>query len=261
MKHLVKVWLMMAKSAAQSQLLTSFGGLIFIIGKVVRFLLYFIFLFSVISQAGKLAGYSASQAILFFLVFSIVDVVAQFLFRGVYVFRPLVISGNYDLDLLKPLPSWFRPLFGWTDILDLITLPPLLVFTGWYVFSQQLFVSWLGVILFLLLLVNSILVSFAFHLFVSSICVLTTQIDHLIWVYRDLKAMGRFPTDIYSRKVKLVLTFIVPVVVLVTVPAKALLGLLSWSGVLISFLVGFTAAYLSLRFWFWSLRHYTSASS
>jgi len=251
----------MAGIAAQSQLLTSKGGILFLIGKVARLVFFFIFLYSVLSGVGSLAGYSREQVILFFLVFNIVDIVIQFLFRGAYVFRPLIISGNYDLDLLKPLPSYFRPLFGWTDILDLITLLPLLIFTAWYIFTHQLLASPSSFILFLFLLANSILLGFAFHLLVCSIGVLTTEVDHLIWVYRDLTGMARFPTDIYGKGVRLALTFIIPVVVLITMPAKALLGVLSPAAIIFSFLVGILASYFSLKFWFFSLKKYTSASS
>ena len=126
--RLIKIWLMVASRAAQTQLLTGWGGIIFLLGKIVRFLLFFVFLFAVLGSAQTLAGYSREQVILFFLVFNIIDISVQFLFRGVYQFRPLVVSGEYDLDLLKPLPSFFRPLFGWADILDFITLIPLWIY-------------------------------------------------------------------------------------------------------------------------------------
>lgn len=251
----------MAGIAAQSQLITTKGGFLFLIGKIIRFFFFFIFLFSVLSGVGSLAGYSKEQVILFYLVFNIVDIIIQFLFRGVYIFRFSVVSGNYDLDLLKPLPSFFRPLFGWTDILDLITLLPLLIFTIWYIFTHQLLASSLSFALFLLLLINSTLVGFAFHLLVCSVCVLTTKIDHLVWIYRDLTGMARFPTDIYGKGVRIALTFVVPVIVLITVPAKALLGLLNPMAIIFSLLVGILASYFSLKFWFFSLKKYTSASS
>ncbi len=261
MKRIVRIWLGLAKIAAQSQLLTSSSGMLFIIGKIVRFLFFFVFIFSVISKGGSLAGYTSSQVIFFFLVFNIIDTVVQFLFRGVYAFRPLVISGNYDLDLLKPLPSFFRPIFGWTDILDLITLVPLLGFTIFYIFSHQLFSGLVNFLIFFLLIFNSILVGFAFHLFICAICVLTTEIDHLVWIYRDLTAMARFPTDIYGKGIRVVLTFVIPVIVLITVPAKALMGLLSPFWILASFIVGILSVVFSLKFWSWSLKRYTSASS
>lgn len=259
--RLIKIWLMIASRAAQAQLLTNWAGVLFIVGKIVRFLLFFVFLFAVLSSAKTLAGYTREQVIFFFLVFNLVDIIIQFFFRGVYVFRPLVVSGNYDLDLLKPLPSYFRPLFGWTDVLDFITLLPLWGYFLWFIFAHQLFAGFGNLLLFFLLLVNALLIAFAFHLFVCAVCVLTTEIDHLVWVYRDLSNMARFPTDIYQKGIQYVLTFTIPVVILITVPAKALLGLLSWQWVILSFVISGIALWGSLRFWKYALTQYSSASS
>jgi ABC-2 type transport system permease protein len=190
-----------------------------------------------------------------------VDIVVQFLFRGVYVFRQLVVSGNYDLDLLKPWPSWFRPLFGWTDILDLITLGPFLGFFIWYAISHQLVESFWQVAMFGLLFGNALVLAFGFHLFVCSVGVLTTEVDHLVWVYRDLTSMARFPTDVYSKGVRYALTFTIPVVILMTVPAKAMLGLLDARWVVGSLAVGGVVMWGSLKFWGYALRQYSSASS
>jgi len=260
-KHLVKIWLMCCFQAAQIELLTHWGSFLFLLGKIVRFLLFFTFLFMVLSSAETLAGYTRGQVVLFFLIFNLVDIMVQFLFRGVYQFRFRVVSGDYDLDLLKPLPSFFRPLFGYSDILDFITLIPLWGYFLWFVFANQLFPSALHLLSFLALLLNSLILAFAFHLFVCAVCVLTTEIDHLIWVYRDLTNMARFPTDIYQKGVQFILTFALPVVVLITFPAKALLGLLSLGGVVFAFLGSWFLLLISLKFWRFALSRYSSASS
>lgn len=261
MKRLVKVWFLLAKNAAQEQLVSSVAGIIFIVGKVLRFSFLVVFLFSVLSQSETLAGYSREQVILFFLVFNIVDVVTQFLFRGAYHFRPLITSGDYDMVLLKPLPSFFRPIFGYTDFLDLITLIPLWFFFIWYVFAHQLFASFGHLVLSLLLLLNSFVLGFSFHLIVCGIGVMTTEIDHLLWIYRDVTSMARFPTDIYREVVKWLLTFTIPVVILFTVPTKMLMGLLSWPWVALSFVISGLFLWGSLKFWRYALTHYSSASS
>ena len=251
----------MAKMAAQNQLMTNWGGSLFIIGKIVRFLFFFLFLFSVLSQSQTLAGFSREEVIFFFLVFNLIDTLTQFLFRGVYVFRQRVVSGDFDLDLVKPLASFFRPIFGWTDILDFITLIPLACFTVYFVFANQLFSSWFSLVLFGLFFLNAVLIAFAIHLFVSSIGVMTTEVDHLIWIWRDLFGLARFPTDIYSPKTRFVLTFLLPIILVVTFPAKALMGLLTWPWVIFSFTMGIGLVFLSLRFWRFALRRYHSASS
>ena len=260
-KKLIKIWLMYTSRAAQGELLTKWSGILFIIGKIVRFLLFFVFLFAILSAAKTLAGYNREQVIFFFLVFMLVDAMVQFLFRGVYHFRPLVVSGDYDLDLLKPLPSFFRPIFGYTDILDFVTLIPLWIYFLWFVFTNHLFTGIGNSILFFLLLFNSLILAFAFHLFICAICVLTTEIDHLVWVYRDLTSMARFPTDIYQKAIQGILTFTIPVVILFTIPAKALLGLLSWQWIILSFVISGIFWWGSLKFWKYALKKYSSASS
>lgn len=252
---------MISSRTAQSWLITDWSGLLFLSGKIIRFLMFFAFLFAVLSSSQTLVGFNREQIIFFFLVFNIIDVAVQFFFRGVYLFRPQVVSGNYDLDLLKPLPSFFRPLFGWTDIYDFIILIPLWIFFIWFTFSNQLFTSIGNLIIFLLLLLNSLILAFAFHLFVCAVCVLTTEIDHLVMVYRDLTAMARFPTDIYQKGIQYILTFTIPVVILITVPAKALMGLLSWQWVIGSIVITFLFLWGSLRFWKYALTQYSSASS
>lgn len=252
---------MLASREAQTQLLTSWGGYLFLFGKIVRFLLYFVVLFSVLSKTNLLVGYTKEQVILFFLVFNLVDVVTQALFRGVYRFRPLIVRGNFDFDLLRPLPSFFRPVFGWTDIWDLITLVPLFGYFWWFIERNSLLFSNLALIVFFLIFFSSLVLSFSFHLLICGICVLTTEIDHLTWVYRDLTGMARFPTDIYPKSIQSLLTFVIPVVVLITFPAKALLGLLSWQGVALSLAVSSLSLLFTFRFWRYALKRYSSASS
>lgn len=252
---------MTTSRAAQIQLLTNWSGVLFIVGKVLSFILFFLFLFTVMSSAKFLAGYSRHQVVLFFLVFSLIDIMIQLLYRGVYRFRWYVISGRFDLDLVRPLPSFFRPLFGWADILDLITLVPLWFFFFWYLVSHQLLPSIFQSLSFLVLLLNSLIIGFALHLSVAAVGIITMEVDHLVWIYRDLTNMARFPTDIYSRGIRLAITFTVPVVVMMTVPAKALLGLLNWPWLVGSVLIGCLLLLVSLKFWSFALKRYASASS
>jgi len=247
--------------AAQSQLTTVWAGLLFVVGKVLRFLFFFVFIFSILSRVKTIAGYSREQVILFYLVFNLIDVSTQILFRGVYRFRRLIISGDFDLVLMQPTPSFFRPIFGWSDIFDLTTLVPLIIYLSFFIFQNNFWNGSGTIILFFLLLLNSLVLAFALHLLVCAICVLTTEIDHLVMVYRDLTNMARFPTDIYQKPVVCFLTFTVPVVILMTVPVKALLNLLSWQTILLSFAITLVFLVGSLKLWKYAIRGYSSASS
>lgn len=260
-KRFLKIWFLMSKNALQEQITSLLAAVFFTLGKIVRFIFFFIFLFTVVSSTKSLAGYDANQVILFFLIFNVVDITAQFFFRGVYIFRYMVISGDLDLQLTKPLPSFFHPLFRRTDILDFVVLVPLWILTLWFIFSRGLAPNVVNLLYFLIFYLNALIVAFAIHLFVCSVGVITLAIDHLIEVYRDLLNLAHFPTDIYQRSIQAILTFAVPVIIMITIPTKVLMGLLSWQWIILSFVISGIALWGSLRFWKHALTQYSSASS
>jgi len=260
-KKLLKIWVLMSKNALQEQITSLLAAVFFTLGKVVRFIFFFIFLFTVVSSTKSLAGYDVDQVILFFLIFNVVDITAQFFFRGVYIFRFLVASGDLDLCLVKPLPSFFHPLFRRTDILDFVVLVPLWILTLWFIFSRGLTPNLVYFVYFLIFYLNALIVAFAIHISVCSIGVITLAVDHLIEVYRDLLNLAHFPTDIYQRSIQAILTFAVPIIIMITIPTKVLMGLLSWQWVVLSFVISGIALWGSLRFWKYALTQYSSASS
>jgi ABC-2 type transport system permease protein len=80
-------------------------------------------------------------------------------------------------------------------------------------------------------------------------------------IYRDLTQLARFPIDIYREPVRGFFTFVIPVGVMMSFPAKTLFGLLTWPFILYSFVLSWGVLYLSVRLWNFALRKYQSASS
>ena len=233
--------------------------LIFLAGKVLRVLFFIAFLFFLVSGTSTLAGYNSTQAIFFFLTFLVIDTTAQFLFREVYKFRTYVVSGDFDLILVKPLSSLFRVLMGGADVIDLITLPPLyatVIYVG-YLLSPSLS----HVFIYLLLVLTGLLLTTAFHIIVISMGIITLEVDHTIMIYRDVTNMGRFPVDIYKEPLRGILTYFIPVAIMMSLPAKAFLGYATTVSVLTALVITFLFMFLSLRFWNFALKKYTSASS
>jgi ABC-2 type transport system permease protein len=73
--------------------------------------------------------------------------------------------------------------------------------------------------------------------------------------------MGRFPVDAYPIWLRRMLTFVVPVALVTTVPAEALTGKLAPLIPLVSIGAAFLMVWLSTRLWRLGLGQYTSASS
>lgn len=232
---------------------------VFLIGKVFRFIFFFGFLYFLLLGTKTLSGYSANQVIFFFLTFSLIDVISQFLFREVYRFRPMIINGDFDLVLVKPLNALFRVLMGGADIIDLVTIPPLVVLVIY--FGSLLHPSVLSTLYYVLLLANGFLIVTAFHIIILSFSIVTLEVDHTIMIYRDLTSLGRLPIDIYKQPLQGFLTYLVPVGIMISLPAKAIMGMVGPLGILSAFFVGIVAIFISLRFWNYALTKYSSASS
>jgi ABC-2 type transport system permease protein len=232
---------------------------VFLVGKIFRFIFFFGFLYFLLLGSGNLAGYTSNQIVFFFLTFNIIDVITQFLFREVYNFRPMIINGDFDLVLARPFNPLFRVLMGSADVIDLITIPPLIIATIY--FGSLLHPSLLSVLFFLILLLNGFLIAMAFHIIVLAFAIVTLEIDHTVMIYRDLTSLGRLPIDIYKQPLQAFLTYLVPVGIMITLPAKALMGLVGPSGILLAFLVGIVVMVVSMKFWNYALTKYSSASS
>ncbi len=254
-----KIWLLMAKNAMLSWLNKRESVIIFVLGKLVRYFFYFSFLYFLVTKTNGIAGFTAYQALFFTATYSLVDTIGQFLFRSVYTFKQQVVTGDFDLVLLKPINPLFRTITGGPDLMDLITIPPVFAITIY--FGSMLNPSFVNVLYYILLVINALLVLMSIHVFVVSLGIITITVDHMIMIFRDFSSMGRFPIDIYKQPLKGFLTFVVPVGIMFTIPSKALMGLVSPVGILLSLISGIVFFVLSLQFWQFALRRYTSASS
>lgn len=259
-KKYLKIWWMFTTITTQKAFTSRIGAAIFLVGKVLRLVLFLLFLLLLTSKTQTLAGYTLWQIIFFFATFNLIDSLPQFFLREVYRFRSYIVSGWFDYFLTKPISPLFRSLFGGSDVMDLsiLFLSTVFIFIAGSHIGE---VSTAGVFLYIFLIANACLIALSFHIFVLAVGILTTEVDNALWLYRDVTQMGRIPVDIYREPLQAFITFIIPVGIMVTFPPQALMGFLSPGGVILAFAIGAFLFFLSLRFWHFSLRHYSSVSS
>ncbi len=259
-QRLTKIFLILSKTSIQSMLNHQFSAITLLLGKILRLFFYFVFLFYLLKKTNFLAGYNFNQASIFFLVFNLIDIISQMLYREVYRFRDQVINGSLDHYLIKPYPIFLKILFGGFDVLDLITLIPILFLTIFFILGIPN-LTFINILLFIFLFFNGLIISTAFHIYVLSLAILTTEIDHSIMIFRDLSRMGAISMDIYKEPIRSFLTFIIPIGIMITFPAKALLNLLETKLIIISFLISFLFLFFSLQIWNFSLKKYQSVGN
>lgn len=260
MKKYFKLWWFFTKNTTSLAMQSRFGSSFFLIGKILRFFVLFYFFYLLLGKTQNLAGFSFWQIVFFYATFNLVDTTAQFLLREVYRFRVYVLKGFFDYILTKPMSPLFRSLFGGSDVLD---IPLILLALGFLVYSAFYIgsITFSGILLYLVLLANALAIALAFHIFVLGIGIISSEVDSMILLYRDISRMGQIPVDVYRAPVSFIITFILPVGIMMSFPVKALLGILSWQYIFIAFLFAASFLLFSLQFWKYALRQYQSASS
>ncbi len=169
-------------------------------------------------------------------------------------------QGTFDFTLLRPLNQQFLVSFKKWEVFALLDLGLALSVLGMAVSKMGETISLMQVISFLTALLAGIILFYALMLAFTSLIFWHSGFL-FTWVFNDLFQLARFPVSLYPGWLRLILTWIIPVGLMTTIPAEALAGQLSvWEvlGVL-----GFSlAALLGSSFLFnRGLRKYSSASS
>ena len=169
--------------------------------------------------------------------------------------------GMLDFLLTKPISSQFMVSFRHVGIFN--WLDPIL---GFGLIAVALArrgepISVAGMAAFAVLAVTGIAVMYAAALAVQCLAVWAIGAEGLDDLIEGMVEAGRFPVQMYRGIVRALLTFVIPVAMLTTFPADALLGRGSWRLVGVAVGVAVVLLVATSRLWIWSLRHYTGASS
>ncbi|GIK84050.1 MAG: ABC transporter permease [Patescibacteria group bacterium] len=261
LKTYFTIWSIFGKNALQETFVNRGSNALFMLGKIIRLAMSLLFLFLIRQNVQTFADYTSDQLVVFFLTYQIIDLVAQVVYRGVYVFGNMVRSGEFDFLLVKPINPLFRALTGKPDINDFLFLFPNLAIAGYLLSLLDLHITVWSSVWFIILLVNAFLVVTALHILVLVTGILTTEVDGVIWIYRDLSYMGRFPISIYMEPLRFALFFLVPIGIMITIPTEVFLGLQPSYSLFWVFFVGIGSLFFSLKAWNWALKKYTSTGS
>ncbi len=257
----LRVWKQLVVLAFGSYLSNRMEYGSYFLGKIVRFSFFLLMVFAIFNHTQSLAGYSKYQVVIFFLTAFLMDSLGQAFFRGIYLFRQDVQRANFDYVLVKPVNPLFFILTRMTDLLDITFLFPLVALIA-YTFSKLGVLGNPAAILeYLFFIAIGFIVVVSLHIISAAFTTWTMESEVFIWFYRTSTFAALFPPEIYSNPIQIVFTFIIPIIVIVAVPAKALLGILTLEMSLIALAVAFVFFGGSLLLWKTALKHYSSASS
>jgi ABC-2 type transport system permease protein len=210
----------------------------------------------------SIGGWSFYEALIVVGLFQLfLGMVDTFITPNVRDFTEHLRTGTMDFILTKPLNSQFhaslRRINIWRSIDMLIgvgviayalshlhvTLTP----DRWLIFGALLICA--AIILYALIM---LLITSAFWF---------VQLENVMELMFTFYEAGRFPVSVFPAWLRAILTFIVPIAFITTVPAAAIIGRLNPEFVLLAVIVTALMFAACVLFWRFAVRHYSSASS
>ena len=210
----------------------------------------------------SLGGWSYLQALIVLGLFRIFTGLIDGVLRpNIYQVVEYVRRGTLDFVLTKPVNSQF-----------LATLRHIALFKGVDILLGAGLISYaasqLGITpspgqiaLFIVLLLSGGVIIYSLCLLLITTSFWFVKVDNITEVIFTMYETGRVPATVFSGWIRILITFVVPIAFMTTIPAQAILGTLSWSYALLSLLLATLLLSAASGFWRYALRYYSSASS
>lgn len=215
----------------------------------------------VYDHAATVAGWSFPEALLvtaFFLALQ--GLVGTFVEPNLAAVIEGVRSGSLDYLVLKPVDAQLVASFQRIAPAKAWDLLAGLAVGGWAL-SALPTPSPADALAAVLLLTCGVAAIYGLWVLVICTSFWFVRVDNLRFLLGAVMDTGRWPVDIYRGWLRLLLTVVVPVAVVTSFPAMALLGRLDRGLVLHALAVAAGLLLVSRLTWKLALRHYTSASS
>ncbi len=170
-----------------------------------------------------------------------------------------VNRGDLDFIVIKPVSGQF---FVSVKEVSVSLFPSVIV--GIFLLIYGFYINHLNLISLLYLPViifSSLLIIYSLY-FISVLPVFwTSRLSNISELMPQLADTARYPTQIFPVFMRFILTFIIPLGLLVIFPGQILLSRFRPINLLYPLLAGIILLYISHRLWRLALRHYSSASS
>ncbi|PYE54944.1 ABC transporter permease [Deinococcus yavapaiensis] len=248
-----------ASLSAQMEYRANFiAGLLESLGQVGIGLLTLVIFFR---NASTLGGWTAPQAAVVLGLFMLTNsFIAVALAPNLNRIAESVRLGTMDFTLLKPIDAQFQVS---TRNLNAFRIGDALIGVGIVVWGlvQLQGVTVGGVLLGLALYLSALVTVYSIWFMLATTAFWWVKVQNITELFNGFFAAARYPVVAFPGGIRFLLTFVVPIAFITTVPAWAVLGELPPGFAIASPLLAVTLMVVSRLFWRYALRNYTSASS
>lgn len=219
-------------------------------------------LYLVFEERATIAGWSYGEALLVMGWFTLLDGLLKGAINpSLVTVIEQIRTGTLDFVLLKPADAQFLVSTARFHPWRLLAVAAsFLIFA--YAYSRLPAGPTLaGVAQAIGMLGAGIVVLYSVWIVVISVAFRAVRIDNLRYLFETVFEAGRWPSSVFKGVLSVLFTFIIPLALMTTYPAEALLGRLPWERFLAGWAGALVFAGIARFVWARSIASYTSASS
>jgi ABC-2 type transport system permease protein len=168
-------------------------------------------------------------------------------------------KGTLDFVLVKPADAQFLVSTARFQPWQCVNVLTALGIFGWGFHLLGHGPSWSAVASAAVAMVAAVVVLYSIWIVTVSAAFYVVRIDNLSQLFNAVFDAARWPLDVFGRVLQLVFTFVIPLAVMTTIPARALLGRLPLGSLAGAALGAVVAFGIARAVWTASIARYTSA--
>ncbi|MFO0667155.1 MAG: ABC-2 family transporter protein [Polyangiaceae bacterium] len=219
-------------------------------------------LWVVFSMRTSLAGWSASDALLVTAFFTILQGVMEgFIAPSMLAVVEQIRKGTFDFVLLKPVDNQLYVSTAKIQLWKCINILTGLVLIGISIAKSGHVPSAIAALHACVMLLAASGILYAIWLMGVSLSFKFGRIDNLTYLFVSIFDAARWPSSVFRGVVRILFTYVIPLTIMTTFPARALLGNLHARETAVGVTVSLAFLVLSRFVWKLGLARYTSASS
>lgn len=225
-----------------------------------------LFFHTIFRNTSRIEGWNEHQYLFFLGCYYALEGIIETLFlENCVEFGELVRTGNLDFFLLKPIDEQF--LLSFRHI-DWSTAPKVLIGAGLMVVALNQLgepIGWWQGFSFLVALGSGVAMAYSFLIILASTAIWMVRNQSLMELWWLFSSLMRYPRDIYEEPwavlIQKVFTFLLPALLVVSVPAEAVVRILDPRILVWTVCAGIMMVFVSRWIFKRAIRSYRSASS
>ena len=267
MRHLVlkylKLWTAFFRNSLTREMEFKANFIAHIMVDIIYYSSLYMFYYVIFQFTDTIGSFTKETVIIFMIVTYMIDAVYEFFFSGnIYSFNQMIVKGNLDFILTKPINSQFLlslRYVGFNGIISFLMLLFLLLYLIQnYPYSN---ITVINYVLFFISFIIGNIIWYSIDFIIHCLSFWFKNFSVAGWLGSNIKQFSMRPDTIYGGVLRKIMFSFLPMAMIASVPVRFLIYGFDFFLLVNQIVVGFLFFLLARYVWVKSLKKYESASS